>query len=306
MGKAIPKKYTCLMCGCEFLSTKGCASRTPKFCSKECYAQSLKTENKGLFDRKPNRGPIGNIPWNKKPEMDCTCKTCGVVYKSIRPKPFCSSECYHNWQRTEDAKEPNRPKAICLNCGQEFYAHGRFKGHERKFCSKTCANQHRQKVKTYDNWITKTCPTCGEQFTVKQTSKDKIYCSKDCYSKAQIQYTEGKRVGDRATARLRRQRLTKPLDKLYIKALEIVQRDICPFCHKPMNGKGTIEHLNPVSKGGNNDWWNIVLCCKSCNSRKGHLSLVDYSFKYCDPAVVDDTILISYAAHRLVQNSTKI
>ena len=306
MGKPIPKTYTCQMCGREFLSVKGCATRVPKFCSKECYAQSLKSENRDSFDyRKENVGPLGHTPWNKKEAISCACKSCGKVYKAIRPRLFCSSECYHYWQRTEEAKEPNRPKAICQNCGIEFYAHGRYKGKDRKFCSKICANQYQQKVKTYENWITKTCPICGEQFTVKQTQKDKIYCSRACCDQGRIKYTEGKRVGDRQTARLRRERLTKPIMENYLKALKIIQKDKCAYCGEPMNGHGTIEHLVPVSSGGNNDWWNIVLCCKHCNSQKGSLSLTDYSFKYCEPAIVDRTMLISYYAHKLATKLNK-
>lgn len=228
-----------------------------------------------------------------------SCKWCKAEYKAIRPRLFCNASCYHEWQRTDEAKEPKRPKAICENCGNEFYAHGRYDGKERRFCSKTCANQHQQKVKPYTNWIVKTCPTCGQEFKVKQSSKNQIFCSKDCYSKAQIQYTEGRRVGDRMTAKLRRKRLNAPIDKAYLRALKIVQNDRCVFCGETMNGHGTIEHLRPVSNGGKNDWWNIVLCCKSCNSRKGALDLVDYAFKTNNPAVVDITLLISYKAHKI-------
>ncbi len=30
----------------------------------------------------------------------------------------------------------------------------------------------------------------------------------------------------------------------------------------------TIDHFNPVSKGGCGQWWNLVPCCQSCNSSK--------------------------------------
>ena len=34
-------KFNCLTCGTEFQSKKTCKSRTPKYCTKECYAKSL-------------------------------------------------------------------------------------------------------------------------------------------------------------------------------------------------------------------------------------------------------------------------
>lgn len=235
--------------------------------------------------------------------VENTCKNCGSVYKTLRPQVFCCADCYQSWRRTEDAKDMRRATAICRHCGKKFYARGRFNGHERKFCSKTCANRHQQQGKTYNNWINKTCPTCGALFTVKQTNKKKIYCSKNCYSQAQIQYHEGRRVGDRKTAKLRRERLATPIDKDYIKALRVIQRGDCAFCGRPMEGHETIEHLIPVSKGGKNDWWNVVLCCKHCNSQKGAQELIDYSFKICEPKIVDKTLFITYSAHKLATKS---
>ena len=34
-------KFNCLNCGTEFQSKKTCKTRTPKYCSKQCYGKSL-------------------------------------------------------------------------------------------------------------------------------------------------------------------------------------------------------------------------------------------------------------------------
>ena len=238
-------------------------------------------------------------------EKTYTCKQCKTEYRAIRPRLFCNSDCYNEWRHSDEAKNRFRPRAICENCGEEFFADGRFKGHERKFCSKKCSNQYKAKANPYTNWITKTCPTCGDVFQVKQTNKNKIYCSKLCYDKDKLKNVEGRKVGDKIRAQRRRERLTKPIMDNYLLALKIVQKDKCAYCGEPLYGKGTIEHLLPISQGGDNDWWNIVLCCKHCNSQKGTLPLVDYSFKYAKPAIVDKTLFITDLANKLALKLNK-
>lgn len=59
---------------------------------------------------------------------------------------------------------------------------------------------------------------------------------------------------------------------------KLIKRDgmYCHYCGKEMdmdlsqsnlNGV-TVEHMNPKIKGGDNDMSNLVLSCRSCNSKK--------------------------------------
>lgn len=41
----------------------------------------------------------------------------------------------------------------------------------------------------------------------------------------------------------------------------------CVYCGD--NKNLTLDHLIPKSKGGKNDWYNLVTCCDSCNKKKG-------------------------------------
>ncbi len=42
----------------------------------------------------------------------------------------------------------------------------------------------------------------------------------------------------------------------------------CVYCEKPMQ-RLSMDHITPISKGGNHTLHNVVPACKSCNSTKG-------------------------------------
>ena len=60
--------------------------------------------------------------------------------------------------------------------------------------------------------------------------------------------------------------------KIWTKA-GVLERDghKCAYCKK--KGKNivtTVDHINPVSKGGRDEWENSVACCRGCNSKKAN------------------------------------
>lgn len=55
----------------------------------------------------------------------------------------------------------------------------------------------------------------------------------------------------------------------------LFQRDryLCAYCGRSFKGSElTRDHYHPVSKGGLDQWMNVLAACKDCNSLKGDLS----------------------------------
>ncbi len=45
----------------------------------------------------------------------------------------------------------------------------------------------------------------------------------------------------------------------------------CQYCGK--TAELTVDHVIPKSRGGRDDWENVVVCCIKCNNKKGDLTL---------------------------------
>lgn len=54
----------------------------------------------------------------------------------------------------------------------------------------------------------------------------------------------------------------------YLNWLHRWQDHCCCYCNDPLRGKETIEHVVPLSRGGENNPHNVLLACRSCNTSK--------------------------------------
>lgn len=50
--------------------------------------------------------------------------------------------------------------------------------------------------------------------------------------------------------------------------IRAAQKDRCAYCRVGLNGKGHVDHITPVSRGGSNDRRNLQILCVSCNTSK--------------------------------------
>lgn len=58
-------------------------------------------------------------------------------------------------------------------------------------------------------------------------------------------------------------------------------RHICAYCggHFPNYHNLSRDHIVPKSRGGENNWMNVVTSCKTCNAKKGHQLLKECSME---------------------------
>ena len=140
--------------------------------------------------------------------------------------------------------------------------------------------------------------------------KNRVYCSKDCQSKARKNVplseewkkalSEGRKKSEKCKGEnlynwkggketeliryriynnKRRTLLNKKIDVLFLEKLILIQNNKCFFCECDLTEYKAIEHLTPVSRGGDNDIYNLVYSCKSCNSNKRQQTLEEYAIK---------------------------
>ena len=69
----------------------------------------------------------------------------------------------------------------------------------------------------------------------------------------------------------------------------------CGYCSEPLDTtNGTVDHIVPTSRGGANDWMNVIAACKHCNSRKSDflLETLDMELQFKPTIPADKTWLI--------------
>jgi hypothetical protein len=195
--KRITHDFKCQVCSNVFYSSKACKSRTPKFCSKVCYAESLKKYK--------------------------ICESCGVNFANYKNEKYCSRQCsLSGFAKIERSSSWNKNISIA------------------RLASEKCKGD-----KLY-NWK-------GGKETERIRMKESFY--------------------------KRKKRLTLPMPVDSLKKIFKIQNGNCFFCDKTLADYKAIEHLTPVSKGGDNHPFNLVYSCKSCNSTKRQQTLEEFAIK---------------------------
>ena len=73
--------------------------------------------------------------------------------------------------------------------------------------------------------------------------------------------------------------VTIPFRKVPLSRENVFRRDRyhCLYCGNVKDL--TVDHVIPKSKGGKNDWKNLVTCCKPCNLKKDNKSIKEVEFE---------------------------
>lgn len=141
------------------------------------------------------------------------------------------------------------------------------------------------------------CNHCSREFNSK---RKQIFCSSNCYyefnsfSKPVFNKYEPYKMPKSYTNQYKRlikkakRAFIKSGERLPIKVLQLIYENnikkygtlTCYLCHKPIEfGKDTIDHKNPISRGGRNVYDNIEISCFRCNCRKINKTVSEY-FEY--------------------------
>ena len=230
------RQKQCKTCGTSFVAAK----QTSEFCSFDCYNESRK----------------------QRVEVDCT--VCGKAAGWRIPsalkdgrKPVCSPECNAVLTSRWNAAQPRKPKKLpivtrvkCSKCNTWT------ENSKTKLCF-----FHKLQPSNKTQKEMKWCRYCGGAVTGARREK---FCSNQCNDKF-------KKVKRRFT---KKQQFGAPF-----KDEEIFTRDswccvycnvalVYPFEHGNLQS-ATIDHVEPLSKGGLHCKTNVVSSCLSCNSTKG-------------------------------------
>lgn len=216
-------------------------------------------------------------------KQDRNCKHCSRAF-TYRPAGkdkgrthlrglFCSWECKS--KNIKDSKPlPFSPVHFgeCLTCGTVYTSRM-----SRKYCSKGCGNKANAEIMALlklPNVFAKCCVGCGNRYSVSTTSVGGMptrYCSDVCRNAAA---SETKRV-HKASRKARLKHATVER----VDPFRVFDRDEwrCVLCGipTPKAKRGThdddapeLDHVVPLSKGGQHSYKNTQCACRKCNAEK--------------------------------------
>lgn len=250
--------------------------------------------------------PCVSMPYfygQTKEALVMICEYCGAQFEPKRKNNiFCCKRCKDNASKARRGIRPvDEIKKICPECGKEFIT-----VYTRKvFCSAPCKHRaydknrvrHEQHEHTWAEYtslrkaeaekrreekererikhtIERKCAICGSAFSCLDTMTNKT-CSPDCSREyAKIRHKKDKRI---------------PKDKIIdrdinLKALYKRDGGRCYICGRvcdfndwinptaknryPGKAYPEIDHVIPVSRGGEHSWANVRLACRKCNEEK--------------------------------------
>jgi 5-methylcytosine-specific restriction endonuclease McrA len=171
----------------------------------------------------------------------------------------------------------NLIQKYCTLCKKVFTAINHFGKKSRKLCD-ACFVKKKQEVMMITNKCrirnkSIKCKSCNKVFLAANKNarfcqncrcirnnrkKNPAYLKSEHYHLKSIEWSHNHRV--RAKVSLSRFRAK------FIDQLKIDYNDQCVYCASDQNL--TVDHLTPVAKGGSNEYDNLVLACKTCNSSK--------------------------------------
>lgn len=159
--------------------------------------------------------------------------------------------------------------AMCKGCGKPYVSKKK-----KDYCCDACRPSAASSVESRAKLASRPCATCGKPcgYTF---GRAKIYCSKECARKS-----EANKEARRAS-KARRRKIIKTAFVETVKPFKVFDRDkwrcqLCG-CKTPKNRRNTIydnapelDHIIPLSKGGDHSYLNTQCACRRCNGLKSN------------------------------------
>ena len=207
-------------------------------------------------------------------------KICGTCYNRglrTRSEGYRKSLKRYEKNRLEKSKTINRLEKTCFLCLKKFFT-GRNTGrNEQKRC-KNCVHI-KIPIVTLPK-ILKECFVCHKQF--QPARRKQIHCTPKCFAK-----TYGKkrdREKKNFYGRVREARIKGSVGSFTHKEwseLKNKHKSTCPCCGL-RDSNLTIDHIIPISLGGQNTIDNIQPLCLKCNIIKGNRYIKKYDLRYLE------------------------
>lgn len=251
----------CVICGKSFIPRKS----SQQCCSSKC----------------------GNIKGHESMKHYYNCQYCGKPFwreNAFRMK-YCGEDCRKAALKELHPPKPPKEKRVyirkCNCCGNTFeteYAN-------QVYCSKECSYEGNLRLKR-KQWAagykpkTIICKECNTPFTTECGDTHSVFCCQSCADKSE-------RRREHMTERHKeymagcKERRKKQISEGFVEEVpydDIYTRDggICQICGLPVhpvknvddNWDGTIDHIIPLSAGGEHSFANCQLAHRICNSLK--------------------------------------
>ena len=166
----------------------------------------------------------------------------------------------------------------CIDCGTDI-SHKRS---DAKRCDK-CYEKYRQKYHAKYRKTEKRRETVkrdNDSEAAKLRKRKYNHSLKGKLSHLKYRRTEKGKTSGRAQVLKRRTKISGVGGNLSAAEIRRVKSEYktCAFCDE--KNKLEIEHLIPISRGGTNDYRNLVMACRKCNMQKFNLTADEFFMKY--------------------------
>jgi 5-methylcytosine-specific restriction endonuclease McrA len=261
------KGCVCQVCGSAFLSRKSSTAVCGEACRWRLKNANGRTRAEILADKRA-ASPM---------YRDHICEGCGSTF---RPKGadrtrYCSRDCFFAsaaLRKEERARQQIAavPQLECIECSAPIV------GRVRKVCGNECrkaiarrkGRERHARERAARVLEPRECEGCGQSFAPDHAAR--IYCTDLC----------GRRVTRRVRRGIERARLRSARVEP-VKARRVFIRDgwRCQDCgcKTPERLRGTIspkapelDHIVPLSKGGEHSYLNTQCLCRACNGMKSN------------------------------------